>query len=84
MHGRTTLGSIDLDTTLPLTTAAFWQFAHSQDFYRSTRQQTSTVRQEVREGIVAKNTTKKRSRSSNIRMDRRRGGGAGAELGRYI
>eukprot|EP00752_Nemacystus_decipiens_P012436 g11017.t1 len=41
-----TLGS-DLDITLPLTTASFWQFAHSQDFYRRTRQQSATVRQEV-------------------------------------
>lgn len=49
LSGRNTLGSVDLDTTLPLTTAAFWQFAHSQDFYRSTRQQSVTVRQEVSE-----------------------------------
>ncbi|CAN0213368.1 unnamed protein product [Scytosiphon promiscuus] len=41
------IGNVDLDTTLPLSKATFWQFAHSPDFYRRTRQQSGTVRQEV-------------------------------------
>ncbi|CAM9562509.1 unnamed protein product [Pylaiella littoralis] len=36
-----------VDTTLPLTADAFRRFAFSPEFYRGTRQQTSTVQQEV-------------------------------------
>ncbi|CAN0067489.1 unnamed protein product [Ectocarpus sp. 6 AP-2014] len=45
--GPSTVGTIDLDTTLPMDAATFWRFAHSKDFYRSTRQQSAVVRQQV-------------------------------------
>ncbi|CAM9968278.1 unnamed protein product [Ectocarpus sp. 4 AP-2014] len=45
--GPSTIGTIGLDTTLPMDAATFWRFAHSKDFYRSTRQQSAGVRQQV-------------------------------------
>ncbi|CAN0294612.1 unnamed protein product, partial [Ectocarpus sp. 12 AP-2014] len=45
--GPSTTGTIGLDTTLPMDAATFWRFAHSKDFYRSTRQQSAGVRQQV-------------------------------------